>query len=111
MDSILDSTKKYLGVELDYEQFDPDIIMSINSTFAILNQMGIGSEECFSIEDSGSSWSDFTDNPKLLGMVKPYMYLRVKKLFDPPYNSTLVQAIDKELEEFEYRMCSEYPYY
>ena len=31
MDSILTSTKKFIGVEEGYEHFDPDILMNINS--------------------------------------------------------------------------------
>ena len=40
--SILTSIKKLLGIAEDYEHFDQDLIMHINSVFAILKQMGAG---------------------------------------------------------------------
>ena len=40
MDSILTSVKKLLGLPADYEAFDPDIIMHINTVLMILSQMG-----------------------------------------------------------------------
>ena len=51
MDSILTSIKKMLGITDEYTQFDADIIMHINSVFMILNQLGVGPDECFTIED------------------------------------------------------------
>ena len=44
MESILTSIKKLLGVAEEYEHFDPDIIMHINSVLMILTQLGIGPE-------------------------------------------------------------------
>ena len=34
MDSILTSIKKLLGIAEEYEHFDPDIVMYINSAFS-----------------------------------------------------------------------------
>ena len=42
MESILTSIKKLLGIAEDYEHFDQDIIMHINTVFAILPQLGVG---------------------------------------------------------------------
>ena len=83
MDSILTSVKKKLGIQEDYTHFDEDIIMDINSTFLILNQLGVGPEEPFTIEDDVAEWSDFIDNGKI-DLVRSYVYLRVRLLFDPP---------------------------
>ena len=41
-ESILTSIKKLLGITEDYEQFDTDIIIHINSVFMILTQIGVG---------------------------------------------------------------------
>lgn len=46
-ESILTSIKKLLGITEEYEQFDPDIIMHINSVFMILTQMGVGPSKGF----------------------------------------------------------------
>ena len=59
MESILTSIKKLLGIAEEYEHFDPDLIMHINSVFSILTQLGVGPSEGFSIVDDGAVWSDF----------------------------------------------------
>lgn len=53
-ESILISIKKLLGISDDYTQFDEDIIMHINTVFLNLNQLGVGPEEGFSIEDDSA---------------------------------------------------------
>ena len=55
MDSILTSIKKLLGIAEEYEHFDPDIVMYINSAFSVLTQLGVGPEEGFRIEDASPS--------------------------------------------------------
>ena len=59
MESILTSIKKLLGITEEYDQFDPDIIMHINSVFMVLTQLGVGPAEGFSIEDDTAVWTDF----------------------------------------------------
>ncbi len=62
MESILTSVKKMLGITDDYEHFDSDIIMHINSVFFILYQLGVGPSKVFSIRDKTALWSDFIDD-------------------------------------------------
>lgn len=104
MDSILTSIKKLLGIAEDYTQFDADIIMHINSVFLILNQLGIGTEEVFIIEDELSSWTDFIPDGKGLEAVKSYMYFKVRLLFDPPTSSAVMEAMNRSVSEFEWRL-------
>ena len=59
MDSILVSIKKLLGIDEYCEHFDTDVIMHINSTLAILNQLGVGPSEGFFVTDSRQTWKDF----------------------------------------------------
>ncbi len=40
--SILNSTKKILGIDANYTAFDLDIITHINSVFSGLSQLGVG---------------------------------------------------------------------
>ena len=103
-DSILTSIKKLLGIQEEYDHFDPEIIIHINSVFAILHQLGVGpQDEMFSITDKTSKWEDFLTDEKEIKLVESYMYLRVRLLFDPPANSFLVNSIEKQIEEFEFR--------
>lgn len=106
MNSILTSVKSHLGIQEEYTHFDNDIIMDINSAFLILNQLGIGPETPFTIEDKTAEWSDFIADGKI-DMVRPYVVLRVKLLFDPPASSHLVESINKQISEFEFRMSVE----
>ena len=104
MDSILTSIKKLLGITEEYEHFDQDIIMHINSVFMILTQMGVGPEEGFTISDSTTTWSEFTDDDKKIEAVKSYVYLKVRLLFDPPASSSVMEAINRSISEFEWRL-------
>lgn len=105
MESILTSIKKMLGITEECTDFDPDIIMAINSVFVILNQIGVGPDEIFYIEDIVAIWDDFIDdNDKLCNLVKSYMYLKVKMLFDPQANATVTNSMEGLIKEFEWRL-------
>lgn len=103
-ESILDSTKKALGAGAEYDVFDPDIIMHINSVFSILNQLGIGPEDGFMIEDDAATWDTFLMGDKRLNSVKTYVFLKVRLLFDPPPTAALVAAYEKQITELEVRL-------
>lgn len=104
MDSILTSIKKLLGITEDYEHFDQDIIMHINSVFMILTQMGVGPADGFHIEDDSATWSDFTSDLKVLESVKSYIYLKVRLLFDPPTSSSVLDSMNRMISELEWRL-------
>lgn len=104
MDSILTSIKKLLGMTEEYEYFDPDIIMHINSVFSILTQLGVGPEEGFSIKDKTTKWSDFDNSDSRLEMLKSYMHLKVKLLFDPPLGTASIEAMNRQISELEWRI-------
>lgn len=103
-ESILTSIKKLLGITEDYTHFDSDIIMHINSVFMVLTQLGVGPSEGFMIEDSTSIWEDYLENPTQLQMVKSYMGLKVRLLFDPPTSSAHMECIKQQIAEFEWRL-------
>lgn len=105
-DSILDSTKRALDVPLDYDVFDQNIIVHINSVFATLNQIGIGPPEGFEIEDKNATWQSFIGTNVRYNSLKSYMYLRVRMLFDPPATSFLIDALTKQKDELEWRLSA-----
>lgn len=104
MESILTSVKKMLGITEEYEHFDADLIMHINSVFSIINQLGVGPSEGFMITDKSMAWSDFISDEEKLQIVKSYMYLKVKLLFDPPLGSAVIEAMNRQISEFEWRL-------
>ena len=113
MDSILLTIKKMLGLVDDYTVFDTDIIIHINSVLSALQQMGIGAVG-FSITGDEEQWNDFLADDSLnLSMVKSYVYMRVRLLFDPPSSGTVIEAYNKAISEFEWRAFTavETPYF
>ena len=104
MESILNSIKKLLGIMEDDEHFDQDIIIHINSAFMILNQLGVGPEEVFTIQDASDSWTDFIHGSQNIESVRTYVYLKVKLVFDPPQSSVVSEAYNKTLSELEWRL-------
>ena len=103
-ESILNSTKKLLGIAEDYDAFDTDIVMHINSVFNTLSQLGLHPTDGFTIEDENSVWSEYIDNQKLYNSVKTYMYLKVRLLFDPPTTSFAIESFAKQIQEYEWRI-------
>lgn len=102
MDSILTSIKKLLGIQEEYEHFDVDIIMHINTAFMVLTQLGVGPSEGFTIDDKYDVWSDFTTEN--LEAVKTYVYLKVRIAFDPPNSSSVMEAMNRQISEYEWRL-------
>lgn len=102
--SILLSTKKSLGLVPAYTEFDPDIIMHINSIFMVLTQIGIGPTAGYSIEDTTETWEDYLVGQENLKAVQSYMYLRVRLLFDPPATSFVLTSLENIQKELEWRL-------
>lgn len=103
-DSILISVKKVLGISEEYNHFDADIIMHINTAFMVLNQIGVGSIYGFTIESSEEVWSDLTENIEILSAIKTYVYLYVRSIFDPPSSSFVLTSMKEQMEELKWRI-------
>ena len=105
MDSILASTKKLAGLTDEYDYFDSEVIMYINSVFMDLKQIGVGPVEGFVIEDESSIWEDFiSDNVVMREAVKSYMGGKVRLKFDPPTSSAHLEALKSTIAESEWRL-------
>ena len=104
MDSILTSVKKMLGITEECKDFDPDIIMHINTVLMILTQLGVGPEEGFYIEDDSSFWDDFVKDLSKLEAIKTYIYMKVRLMFDPPTSSSAMEATNRIIDELEWRL-------
>lgn len=103
MDSILVSIKKLLGIDASYTAFDLDVIVHINTAFAVLNQLGVGPADGFMIEGEEEIWDDYiTDNN--FSMVKTFVYLKVRLAFDPPTSTALIESMNNTLNELTWRL-------
>ena len=103
-ESILTNVKEFLGVPDEYENYDQSIILSINSAFSILYQLGVGPDDGFKIDDKTAEWSDFIGDTNKLETVKTYVYLKTKLIFDPPTSGPMIDAIKVQLSELEWRL-------
>lgn len=103
MESILNTTKKLLGIDPEYHDFDVDIIVSINTVLMALNQIGVG-KEGFTITGETETWTDFLGTVKNLEAVKTYVYLRVRLIFDTPTSSAVLEAYNNQIREYEWRL-------
>lgn len=107
-ESILTSVKKMLGIEEEYDHFDMDIILHINTFFSVLHQMGVGPVEGFQITNETQNWSDFANVSEVsLNIVKNYIYMNVKLVFDPPSSSSTVETYNKLIKECEWRLYTD----
>lgn len=104
MASILESIKKMLGIGENYEHFDAEIIMHINSVFMILTQLGLGPETGFRITDREDTWDLFLEDRIDLEAIKSYIFMKVRLMFDPPQMGYLVDSLVKQCTEFEWRL-------
>lgn len=104
MESILTSIKKLLGIAEEYDHFDADLIIHINSVFVILNQLGVGPSTGFRIEDDSTTWDEYISDEDNLDEVKSFIHLKVKLLFDPPQSSIVMESMNRMINEFEFRL-------
>lgn len=103
--SILDSVKKVLGMDATYTAFDEDIVMHINSQFSKLYNLGVGPKNAaFEIEDKTAKWSEFLEGKTNINMVKTYVCMAVRLIFDPPPTSFGITAVEKEIEQMGWRL-------
>lgn len=107
-ESILTTTKAALGIEDDYTAFDRELIMHINSVFGTLNQLGIGPDEGFEIEDKTAKWEDFLGadevRDKRFNGAMDYVYLSVRLVFDPPATSFHTESMKQQITELGWRL-------
>lgn len=103
-ESILTSIKKLLGIAEEYTHFDTDIMIHINSVFMDLHQLGVGPEDGYQVDNVADAWNEFVTSDKNLEAVKTYTYLRVKMIFDPPTNGSVLNAYKEQIDKLEWRL-------
>lgn len=107
--SILNTIKKMLNLSPDDTSFDEDIIVGINSALMNLQQVGVGPDEVFNITGPNETWSELLTDVNLYSGAKTYVYLSVKKTFDPPGTSFLLESMDKTIEQTLWRLTVQVP--
>lgn len=101
--TILATVKDALGIPISVEVFDVTLLMHINTVFNILREFGVENRSIFAI-DSGTVWSSYLEDSQELEMVKTDVYLRVRLMFDPPTSSFVLNSIQEQVKELEWRL-------
>lgn len=101
--SILNDVKKAIGLDPDYDVFDLDVILSINAAFVILDQVESRSDTIYQIEGEENTWAELA-NQNTVGLVKQYIINKAKLTFDIPPTSYLINALEKQISEIEWRL-------
>lgn len=105
MGSILTEVKKACNISEEYDVFDSDVIMHINSVFMILNQIGVGPAAGYRIKNKDNKWSEFIPEDDLrFEAVKTYVCSKVKLIFDPPSSSIVTECLKQIVAECEWRL-------
>lgn len=102
--SIVKSTKEILGLGTSYAPFDLSVITFINAAFAKLHQLGVGPTNGYFVSDEAATWDALSLSPPMLNQVKTFVFLEVKRLFDPPGTSFHLAAVEKQIEELVWRI-------
>lgn len=102
--SILVTIKKMLGLDMNYDAFDPEVITHINTALMTLQQLGVGPEEGMFITGINETWDSFFASDKMLEAAKSYIYIRVRMVFDPPTSSFVLDSLQKTSDMLEWRL-------
>lgn len=105
-DSIFLSVKQMAGLPIEDDSFNLDVLVHTNSVLNILGQLGVGPEN-FVITGESETWRDFLGETMRFEMVKTFVYLKTRLVFDPPTNSVLMQALKEQAAEYEWRICNQ----
>lgn len=89
--------------ELDDAPFSTDLLVHINSLISVLAQRGVGPKEGFNVTGTTETWYDWLGDCKDVAMIRSYMYMKIRLMFDPPQNSFLVNSLEKMCDEYEWR--------
>lgn len=102
--SILETIKKMIGAAADYDAFDTDLIIQINSALMSVCQLGVGPSEGVKITGKDETWDLLINDSNNLEAVKTYIYILVRLAFDPPSSGSLLDNLEKQKQEYAWRL-------
>jgi len=101
--SILNSVKKVCNVAESDTSFDTDLILYTNAKLGILPQLGV-MDSPIVIEDASAEWSDYFSDADVSEMIKAYIGISVRLVFDPPASGSVKEALENYKNELEWRI-------
>ena len=105
-DSVLSSTKQMLGISPEDTSFDVNVIMSINTALTILMDLGLTEVEDQIVTSDKMTWDELLGGRTDIEYVKTYIYQKVKLIFDPPTSTAAIDAMQRSINELEWRICN-----
>lgn len=106
LDSVLLSTKQMLGISPEDTSFDVNVLMNINTALTILMELGLTEVEDQLVTDDKTTWDDLLGGRTDIEYVKTYVYQKVKMIFDPPTSTAAIDAMQRSINELEWRICN-----
>ena len=103
-DSIFNSVKKVVGLLGDDGSFDEDVLLHINSVVSTLRQLGLSIPADFYVRDDVQTWQNLLGEFRDLDLVKSYMTMKVRLMFDPPSSSFGLKSMEEMAKEYEWRI-------
>lgn len=103
-DSIFESVKKVVGLLGDDDSFDEDLLLHINSVVSTLRQLGLSIPADFYVRDDDQTWQNLLGEFRDLDLVKSYMAMKVRLMFDPPTSSFGLKSMEEMVKEYEWRI-------
>lgn len=101
--SILVSVKETIGIHPMDTSFDEPLILFINSAFSKLCQLGAGPAIPITITSDAQTWEECDFGVLDIGLVKSFVFLTTKQLFDPDAGAA-GNARKALLDEYEWRI-------
>lgn len=113
-DTILGTTKEFIGIPLEDDSFDPEIITLIDMTMATLSQIGCGSKSSsIPVITKDYTWQEYFDHIKAtdsenIMLIPSYVHIKVNVLFDKTIGGSYLDALNKQIDQLEWRINDEF---
>jgi hypothetical protein len=69
-----------------------------------MQHIGAAPADGFAIEDNTATWTDFLADRKNVNLIKSYMAMKVRLMFDPPATSFAIESMKQQTLEMEWRL-------
>lgn len=107
---ILSDIKYYSGIQPDDPSFDGELLINVMSGIGVVKQLGVN-PVVFEV-DSETTWATMfpTITPSLLALVKNYLSLYVRRVFDASGSGTISNVLKQREDELVWRIVEEVEY-
>lgn len=102
MNKVLDTVRRIIGGAFIDPHFDQELIIHTNTVLAFLDQLGV--KLIRRTIDENTTWNDLIENLDMIEDIKTYVSFKVKLIFDPPAGSSAMNALEKVIDECEWRI-------